>query len=81
MYTERKYKHESKIMEEQTFSNGTTNNPETNIIHFVATLLTHALQCNIIGINQKLIFLLADNDIILLLYDSLPFSYARRMEK
>ena len=39
----------------------------------MATLLTHALQYNIIGINQKLFFLLADNDIILLLYDSFSF--------
>ena len=30
--------------------------------------------------NKKLIFLLADSDIILLLSDSLPFFYARRME-
>ena len=29
----------------------------------------------------KTYFLLADNDIILLLYDSLPFSHGRRMEQ
>ena len=36
---------------------------------------------NIIRINLKLIFWLADSDIGFLLYDLLPFSYARRMEE